>query len=60
MDDNVYDGGPGEKFMVFMTLASGHLEGRVSVQPSFVEVAIEDNDPRPGNHNDCDFFLTLL
>ena len=54
MDDNVYEGGINEKFMVLTTLQSGSLEGRVSIQPSFAEVAIEDNDPRPGDgYNNC-------
>ena len=51
MNDNVYEGGANERFLIMIMLERGSLDGRISIQPPFVEITIEDNNPRPGNLN---------
>ena len=47
-DDMDYEGEPAESFGVRLSLLSGENAQRVTIQPSVVNIFIEDNEPKPG------------
>ena len=48
IDDNEYEGGTDEKFLVIAAIVSGGHNGRVSIQPSSIEISIQDIQLKPG------------
>ena len=51
IDDILYEGELPESFGVQLSLLMGDNAQRVTIQPSLLEILIEDNDPRPGLHS---------
>ena len=50
IEDTMYEGAVNEEFRVLAYVEGGGFEDRVTLQQNFVDIAIEDNDPRPGEH----------
>ena len=48
IDDNEYEGATDEKFLVITAIVSGSHNGRVSIQPSSIEISIQDIHLKPG------------
>ncbi len=46
-DDRVFEGEINERFGVQLSLLSGDVPDRVTIETSTIEIQIEDNDPRP-------------
>ena len=55
-DDPLYEGQEEEIFIVQMFLLNGANAERVILQPSVLEIRIEDNDPKPSTFD----FLALF
>lgn len=51
LEDGEYEGS-NEKFMVLASIEPT-FNGRVQIQPSFVEIEIENSNPRPGRYCVC-------
>ncbi len=47
INDNDYEGDSEEKFLVMASVVSGSRDGRILIQPSSIEIAIRDDDPKP-------------
>lgn len=47
-DDSIYEGTINEQFMALASLEGDTFGGRVRLEPSFVVISIDENDPRQG------------
>ncbi len=62
-DDEDFEGDINERFGVQLSLLSGDVPDRVTIETSVLEIQIEDNEPRPGVYSDSSFahcFLSRL
>ena len=58
-DDPEYEGQEEEIFLVQISLLSGANAERVTLQPSVLEIRIEDNDPKPSETNRAWFMYSI-
>ena len=57
INDDVYEGSTDEKFLVIAEIVSGGHNGRVTIQPSSIEISIQDDDLQPGKFKCVHFML---